>query len=99
VEWFRVFGSGANAHGGHAIADGTIFFRCRRWSGTAAVRVAIFVTPKSRWTARRRTENKDMRQGIAARAVMLHLRACYVSKAAILTIPVLPGPVENRSPA
>jgi hypothetical protein len=33
------------------------------------------------------------------RVVMLHLRACYVSKAAILTIPALHGPVENRSPA
>jgi|SoimicMinimDraft_4_1059732.scaffolds.fasta_scaffold409272_1 hypothetical protein len=32
-------------------------------------------------------------------AVMLHLRACYVSKAAILTIPVRAVPVENRSPA
>jgi hypothetical protein len=34
-----------------------------------------------------------------ARAVMLHLRACYVSKAAILTIPAHFVPVENRSPA
>jgi hypothetical protein len=34
-----------------------------------------------------------------ARAVMLHLRACYVSKAAILTIPTHFVPVENRSPA
>ncbi len=32
------------------------------------------------------------------RRVMLHLRACYVSKAAILTNPVLLVPVENRSP-
>jgi hypothetical protein len=31
-------------------------------------------------------------------AVMLHLRSCYVSKAAILTIPVRSVPVENRSP-
>jgi hypothetical protein len=31
--------------------------------------------------------------------VMLHLRACYVSKAAILTIPATTPPVENRSPA
>jgi hypothetical protein len=34
-----------------------------------------------------------------AAVVMLHLRARYVSKAAILTIPVQPVPVENRSPA
>jgi hypothetical protein len=32
-------------------------------------------------------------------AVMLHLRSCYVSKAAILTVPALLVPVENRSPA
>jgi hypothetical protein len=32
-------------------------------------------------------------------AVMLHLRSCYVSKAAILTVPVPLVPVENRSPA
>ena len=32
-------------------------------------------------------------------AVMLHLRACYVSKAAILTTPAPRVPVENRSPA
>jgi hypothetical protein len=30
---------------------------------------------------------------------MLHLRARYVSKAAILTIPAPLVPVENRSPA
>ena len=35
----------------------------------------------------------------SAAAVMLHLRSCYVSKAAILTIPVRSVPVENRSPA
>ena len=32
-------------------------------------------------------------------AVMLHLRSRYVSKAAILTVPVSSVPVENRSPA
>jgi hypothetical protein len=31
--------------------------------------------------------------------VMLHLRARYVSKAAILTIPAATSPGENRSPA
>jgi predicted dienelactone hydrolase len=31
-------------------------------------------------------------------AVMLHLRSCYVSKAAILTLPVQLVSVENRSP-
>jgi hypothetical protein len=32
-------------------------------------------------------------------AVILHLHSCYVSKAAILTVPAKPVPVENRSPA
>ena len=36
---------------------------------------------------------------LPARAVMLHLRARYDSKAAILTIPAPLTPVENRSPA
>jgi hypothetical protein len=31
--------------------------------------------------------------------VVLHLRFCYVSKAAILTVPVQSVSVENRSPA
>ncbi|HTB02355.1 MAG TPA: hypothetical protein VK804_17955 [Bradyrhizobium sp.] len=34
-----------------------------------------------------------------APVVMLHLRSCYVSKAAILTIPIPLVSVENRSPA
>jgi hypothetical protein len=35
----------------------------------------------------------------SALVVMLHLRSCYVSKAAILTLPIQSVPVENRSPA
>jgi hypothetical protein len=38
-------------------------------------------------------------KAIAGRRVMLHLRFCYVSKAAILTVPVHVVPTENRSPA
>jgi hypothetical protein len=45
------------------------------------------------------TVGRCMRHGAAAAYVMLHLRSRYVSKAAILTIMVLPIPVENRSPA
>jgi hypothetical protein len=41
---------------------------------------------------------QPVRQGMPAASVMLHLRSCYVSKAAILTIPVRSVPVENRSP-
>jgi hypothetical protein len=45
------------------------------------------------------TEKRRCDKASLARAVMLHLRARYVSKAAILTIPVPSVPVENRSPA
>jgi hypothetical protein len=48
----------------------------------------------ARWTAAMRACSTR-----PARAVMLHLRACYVSKAAILKIQALPVLVENRSPA
>jgi hypothetical protein len=46
--------------------------------------------------SRRRKSRCD--KASPAAAVMLHLRSCYVSKAAILTIPVRSVPVENRSP-
>jgi hypothetical protein len=42
---------------------------------------------------------EDVRQGIANCAVMLRLHSRYVSKAAILPVPVPLVPVENRSPA
>jgi hypothetical protein len=47
---------------------------------------------------------KNRRQGACDKAspvaaVMLHLRSRYVSKAAILTLPIQLVPVENRSPA
>jgi hypothetical protein len=38
-------------------------------------------------------------KAIAGAAVMLHLRLCYVSKAAILPVPVQVVLTENRSPA
>jgi hypothetical protein len=72
-------------------------------SGTLARRHVVaggeFVTadaPKSVFRDRRRA---TCDKASPAAAVMLHLRSCYVSKAAILTIPVQPVPVENRSPA
>ena len=46
-----------------------------------------------------RVSANRVRHCIAASRVMLHLRSCYVSKAAILTVPAPPVPVENRSPA
>jgi hypothetical protein len=51
-----------------------------------------------------KTASKNHRQRACDKAspgaaVMLHLRSRYVSKAAILTLPIQPVPVENRSPA
>jgi len=50
-------------------------------------------------TASRRVKESACDKASPDRAVMLHLRARYVSKAAILTIPAPRVPVENRSPA
>jgi hypothetical protein len=43
--------------------------------------------------------SRDVTVGCDHVAVMLHLRSLYVSKAAILTLPALSVPDENRSPA
>jgi len=98
MERIGAFRSKSRAHGGHAIAGGTNFSELTR-QHMAAIRIAIFVTQNCRWTARGRAEVRTYDKAAPACAVMLHLRACYVSKAAILTIPVLLVPVENRSPA
>jgi hypothetical protein len=62
---------------------------------TADQFAAADLREKHRWKSRPR----DCDKAAPATAVMLHLRGCYVSKAAILTIPVQSVPVENRSPA
>src|SRR5258708_15312898 len=54
--------------------------------------VGLKIAPESR-LARYATRRRP------AAVVVLHLRSRYVSKAAILTIPVRPVPGENRSPA
>jgi hypothetical protein len=63
---------------------------------------------KLRRPIRRKTASKNRRsndydepcdKASPAAVVMLHLRSRYVSKAAILTVPILFVPVENRSPA
>jgi len=73
---------------------------CRvRWSAVALVvdaEMGLGGCAESAVSDRRRTACD---KASPAAAVMLHLRSCYVSKAAILTIPVQPVPVENRSPA
>jgi hypothetical protein len=98
METIGRFGSGRMAHGGHAIVDGTNLFGDDA-AGPLRSRHAIFVTQNSGCSGRGRAGNCACDKASLACAVMLHLRACYVSKAAILTIPALPVPVENRSPA
>ena len=94
----RVFHS--IGHADHASACGTIsvigararWVRVRAKGGES---VAIELAEK--WPANIGQAACD--KASPATAVMLHLRSCYVSKAAILTVPVHPVPVENRSPA
>jgi hypothetical protein len=88
------------AHGAHALGEGTIFS-----PGDGEHR--RLVVRETEYGGRRRSQ--DVREKLAAKrrcnqaspiaAVMLHLRARYVSKAAILTVPAALMPVENRSPA
>ena len=72
----------------------------------ANLRSTPFVGPGRRMRRQIRLKKalKDHCQGTCdkvspAAAVMLHLRSRYVSKAAILTLPIQLVPVENRSPA
>jgi hypothetical protein len=86
-------------HGTYAFEVGTIAFvddQRARWSGQDGGGIApeessrMSVEDHHRWRCDKASP---------AVAVMLHLRACYVSKAAILTVPVQVVPTENRSPA
>jgi hypothetical protein len=66
------------------------FVRCRQTNLAKRIRLK----------ASKESSPMGMRgKAVPAAAVMLHLRSCYVSKAAILTLPILFVPVENRSPA
>jgi len=51
--------------------------------------------PKKSDPADAETRIRTCDKAAPARSVMLHLRSCYVSKAAILTVPVQPVPVEK----
>jgi hypothetical protein len=77
----------------HAAKVGTISAIAIRFLNTVRLRLPL-VTNR---LARRRQIVCDKAHHKAA--VMLHLLSRYVSKAAILTVPVLPVPAENRSPA
>jgi hypothetical protein len=88
------------AHGAHALGEGTIFSAGDGERRRLAVR-------ETEYGGRRRSQNvrekpaskRRSYQASPIAAVMLHLRARYVSKAAILTVPASLMPVENRSPA
>ena len=90
------------AHGAHANTDGT-----NALDGGAPDDGRDERPNRDRWFAAKKRWKIGAGSGLKltcdkaspARAVMLHLRACYVSKAAILTIPAHFVPVENRSPA
>jgi hypothetical protein len=87
------------AHQAHASKRGTIFLPDDAHGVGVARAQATFAMA----TCLKMTFG-NQHQGICDKAspvvaVMLHLRSCYVSKAAILTIPVQLVPVENRSPA
>jgi hypothetical protein len=106
MERIGIFRSVPSAHGGHAFPGGTISRGADsrgvdaydEGAKIAEEAVAAKVKTKAARRALRAPKmTRDMASPVAA--VMLHLRSCYVSKAAILTVPVLLVPVENRSPA
>jgi hypothetical protein len=99
AEWSKSdpFVPRARAHAAYAISGGAFSLRgdaapmtdlaAESLDGNAG-RTDFHAMPKS---------SRDIASPLVG--VMLHLRACYVSKAAILTVPVQPVPAENRSPA
>jgi hypothetical protein len=78
-------GAAANAHEHRAAQDGKI--------------ASVDPQQKSCGAACNSHPKQMCDKASPAHAVMLHLRARYVSKAAILTTPAHFVPVENRSPA
>jgi hypothetical protein len=91
-------------HGGHAGKLGTFALiddgqGGRFGSGGMADRVGQFAEYAVSKTIAARCATKACDKASPGAAVMLHLRSRYVSKAAILTVPILFVPVENRSPA
>jgi hypothetical protein len=83
-------------HGSHAATAGTNVRRGNR--APVVPRIAKSATPEPPQNVSGGSFKRTCDKASPAAAVMLHLRSCYVSKAAILTSPVLPVPAVNRSP-
>jgi hypothetical protein len=84
----------------HASDDGTILADGDGEAPRRAVRETRNIWPARLKNLPEKPATKRPRDQVSpVGAVMLHLRARYVSKAAILTVPASLMPVENRSPA
>jgi hypothetical protein len=97
MEQIGLFRSATRAHGAYAISGGAF---SPRGDAASVVHLAAESPDGNAGRSGFRAMPKSSRDMASpSMGVMLHLRACYVSKAAILTVPVQPVPVENRSPA
>jgi hypothetical protein len=97
MEQNRPFRSATRAHGAYAILGGA--FPLRGDAASVAHLAAESLDGNAGRTGFRAMPKSSRDIASPLVGVMLHLRSCYVSKAAILTVPVQPVPVENRSPA
>jgi hypothetical protein len=97
MERIGFFGSATRAHGAYAILGGA--FPLRGDAASVAHLAAESLDGNAGRTGFRAMPKSSRDIASPLVGVMLHLRSCYVSKAAILTVPVQPVPVENRSPA
>jgi|SRR5450631_1854698 hypothetical protein len=87
-------------HDTHAFEGGTIAAIANRAVGIFCSEPATNSGLLTRWKIALKEWRRWMRDKASPGApVMLRLRFCYVSKAAILAVPVHVVPTENRSPA
>jgi hypothetical protein len=86
-------------HATHAFEGGTAFRVADGKQAIGSGCPAEYASARGHGKSRATERNLAGEQAAPSPAVMLHLRACYVSKAAILTALVQPVSVENRSPA
>src|SRR6267378_1577606 len=82
--------SASGTNPGRRTCEATFSFGAARWILRRRIRLKIAIENHGKTTCDKASP---------AVAVVLHLPSRYVSKAAILTLPILPVPVENRSPA